>query len=285
MTVNMKVDLVGPSRRGLALGLNEAAGYLSLAAAAYLTCVIAERYGLRPEPFYLGIIFAACGLALSALFVKDTRSHVALEAEGHAPRLQAAPLRSAFFETSWSDRRLFGLSQAGFVNNLNDALAWGVFPLFFVSQGLSLERVGVLAAMYPLVWGGLQMGTGWLSDFVGRSPLIVAGMLLQAIAVSLVGLVHSFGAWMTAVSLLGAGTAMVYPVLLAAVGDAVHPSARATVLGVYRFWRDVGAMTGALAAGVIADVMGFQTSIQAVAALTAASGVVAAASLRKGAKS
>jgi len=280
----MKIDLAGPSRRGLALGLNEAAGYLSLAAAAYLTCVIAERYGLRPEPFYLGIVFAACGLALSALFVKDTRSHVTLEAKDHEPTLQAASLGSAFIETTWRDRRLFGLSQAGFVNNLNDALAWGVFPLFFVSQGLSLERVGLLAAMYPLVWGGLQMGTGWLSDVVGRRPLIVAGMLLQAVAVSLVGMFDSFTAWLVAVSLLGAGTAMVYPVLLAAIGDAVHPSARATVLGVYRFWRDAGAMAGALTAGLIADLMGFQIAIQAVAALTAASGVVAAATLRKGAK-
>ncbi len=284
MTVNMKMDLAGPSRRGLALGLNEAAGYLSLAVAAYLTGVIAERYGLRPEPFYLGIVFAACGLALSALFVRDTRSHVALEAEDHAPEVRAVSLRWAFIETTWQDRRLFGLSQAGFVNNLNDALAWGVFPLFFASQGLSLARVGLLAAMYPLVWGGLQMGTGWLSDVAGRRPLIVSGMLLQAMAVSLVGLFDSFSGWLVAVSLLGAGTAMVYPVLLAAIGDAVHPSARATVLGVYRFWRDAGAMTGALAAGVIADVMGFQASIQAVAALTAASGVVAAATLREGAK-
>jgi MFS family permease len=284
MTVNMKVDLAGPSRRGLALGLNEAAGYLSLAAAAYLTGVIAERYGLRPEPFYLGIIFAAFGLALSVLFVKDTRSHVALEAKDHASRVEGVTLGSAFMETTWGNRRLFGLSQAGFVNNLNDALAWGVFPLFFASRGLSLEKVGILAAMYPLVWGGLQMGTGWLSDIVGRRPLIVVGMLLQAVAVSFVGLFDSFSAWLTAVSLLGAGTAMVYPVLLAAIGDAVHPSARATVLGVYRFWRDAGAMTGALAAGVVADVMGFQTSIQAVAGLTAASGIVAAATLRKGVK-
>lgn len=198
--------------------------------------------------------------------------------------MRAVSLRSAFIASTWGDRRLFGLSQAGFVNNLNDALAWGVFPLFFASQGLSLARVGLLAAMYPLVWGGLQMGTGWLSDVAGRKPLIVGGMLLQAMAVSLVGLFDSFSGWLAAVSLLGAGTAMVYPVLLAAIGDAVHPSARATVLGVYRFWRDAGAMAGALAAGVIADVMGFQASIQAVAALTAASGVVAAATLQEGVK-
>jgi MFS family permease len=282
MTVNMKVDLAGPSRRGFALGLNEAAGYLSVAAAAYLTGVIAERYGLRPEPFYLGIVFAASGLALSALFVKDTREHVNLEAEDHGPEEETVSLRSAFARTTWRDRRLFGLSQAGFVNNLNDALAWGVFPIFFASRGLSLEGVGVLAAMYPLVWGGLQMGTGWLSDVTGREPLIVGGMLLQAVAVSLVGIFDEFEAWLLAVSLLGAGTAMVYPVLLAAIGDAVHPTARATVLGVYRFWRDAGAMAGALGAGVIADAMGFEASIQAVAALTAASGAIAAVTMGKG---
>jgi MFS family permease len=282
MTVNMKIDLVGPSQRGLALGLNEAAGYLSLAAAAYLTGVIAERYGLSPEPFYLGIVIAAFGLALSTLFVKDTRSHVKLEAEDHGPGQETVSLRSAFARTTWRDRQLFGISQAGFVNNMNDALAWGVFPLFFVSQGLSIERVGLLAATYPLVWGGLQMGTGWLSDVVGRRIPIIVGMALQAVAISLVGLFDSFNTWLAAVSLLGVGTALVYPVLLAAIGDEVHPSSRATVLGVYRFWRDAGAMAGALTAGAIADVLGFQTAIQFVAALTAASAIVAAATLRTG---
>jgi MFS family permease len=280
MTVNMKVDLVGPSRRGLALGLNEAAGYLSVAAAAFATGVIADNYGLRPEPFYLGIVFAACGLGLSVLFVKDTRPHVAVETEQHEVE-ETITLPAAFAQTSWRDRRLFGISQAGFVNNLNDALAWGVFPLFFVSRGLSLGEVGILAAVYPLVWGALQMGTGWLSDSIGRSPLIVAGMLLQAIAISLVGVGDSFGAWLIAVALLGVGTAMVYPVLLAAIGDSVHPASRATYLGVYRFWRDAGAMIGALVAGLTADALGFQSSIQFVAALTAASGVLAAVTLSK----
>jgi MFS family permease len=279
MTVNMTVDLAGPSRRGLALGLNEAAGYLSVAAAAFLTGVIAEHYGLRPEPFYLGIAFAACGLGLSVLLVKDTLPHLALEAQHH--KAQAAhALQAAFANTSWRDRRLFAVSQAGFVNNLNDALAWGVFPLFFASRGLSLGEVGALAAAYPLVWGTLQIATGWASDSLGRSPLIVAGMLLQAVSISAVGLGEGFGAWLIAVALLGAGTAMVYPVLLAAVGDSVHPSSRATYLGVYRFWRDAGAIAGALAAGAIADLLGFKASIQAVAALTAASGLIAAFALR-----
>lgn len=280
MTVNMKVDLVGPSRRGLALGLNEAAGYLSVAAAAFATGVIADRYGLRPEPFYLGILFAACGLGLSVLFVKDTRPHVAVEAEQHEME-ETITLPAAFARTSWQDSRLFGISQAGFVNNLNDALAWGVFPLFFVSRGLSLQEIGILAAVYPLVWGALQMGTGWLSDSIGRSPLIVSGMLLQAVAISLVGIGDSFGPWLIAMGLLGVGTAMVYPVLLAAIGDYVHPASRATYLGVYRFWRDAGAMIGALVAGLVADALGFQSSIQVVAALTAASGILAAATLSK----
>lgn len=280
MTVNMKVDLAGPSRRGFALGLNEAAGYLSVAVAAFLTGVIADRYGLRPEPFYLGIVLAACGLGLSVLFVKDTRPHVAVEA-GDRGDDEGTSLASAFATTSWRDRRLFGISQAGFVNNLNDALAWGVFPLFFVSRGLSLEQVGILAAVYPFVWGALQMATGWASDTIGRSALIIGGMLLQAVAISLVGFGDSFGSWLGAVALLGVGTAMVYPVLLAAIGDSVHPSSRATFLGVYRFWRDTGAMAGALSAGAIADAFSFQASIQAVAALTGASGVVAAFTLWK----
>ncbi|HUF52767.1 MAG TPA: MFS transporter [Dehalococcoidia bacterium] len=280
MTVNMKVDLVGPSRRGLALGLNEAAGYLSVAAAAFATGVIADGYGLRPEPFYLGILFAACGLGLSVLFVKDTRPYVAVEAEQHQME-ETVTLPAAFARTSWQSSRLFGISQAGFVNNLNDALAWGVFPLFFVSRGLSLQEIGILAAVYPLVWGALQMGTGWLSDSIGRSPLIVSGMLLQAVAISLVGIGDSFGPWLIAMGLLGVGTAMVYPVLLAAIGDYVYPASRATYLGVYRFWRDAGAMIGALVAGLIADALGFQSSIQVVAALTAASGILAAATLSK----
>jgi MFS family permease len=284
MTANMKLDVVGPSRRGLALGLNEAAGYLSVAAAAYLTGVIAQAYGLRPEPFYLGIAFAAGGLALSGLFIRDTAGHVALESAGHAASAADSFWRS-FAETTWRNPRLFGLTQAGFVKNLNDALAWGIFPLFFASRGLALDQVALLAATYPLVWGGLQLATGWAGDAVGRRPIIVGGMLLQGLAISLAGLGWSMAEWMVAVFLLGAGTALVYPTLQAAVGDAVPPRARATCLGVYRFWRDGGAMVGALLAGALADVLGFTPVIHGVAAVTAVSGLVVAATLRDAASS
>ncbi len=279
MTVNMKLDLAGPRRRGLALGFNESAGYLGLAAAAFLSGVIAEQYGLRPEPFYLGIAFAAFGLALSALFVRDTAPFVALESAGGTGRVPPT-LWHSFAEATWRRPHLFGASQAGFVKNLNDGLAWGIFPLFFVSRGLDLDRVATLAAVYPLVWGSLQLLTGAASDVVGRKPIIVSGMLLQAVAISVVGMSGSFGGWLAAVMLLGAGTALVYPTLLAAVSDEVRPEERATTLGVYRFWRDTGALAGALGAGVLADLFGFQPAIQTVAALTAASGIVAAVTLR-----
>jgi MFS family permease len=283
MTVNMKVDLAGPQRRGLALGLNEAAGYLSVAGAAYLAGVIAESHGVRPEPFFLGIAFAALGLALSVLFVHDTGAHVRLEAGTHAAPAESreASLRRSFAEATWRRPYLAGVSQAGFVNNLNDGLAWGIFPLFFVARGLELDRIAVLAALYPLVWGGGQLATGWLSDVAGRLPLITAGMLAQGLAISLVGFGDSFGTWLVAVALLGVGTAMVYPTLLAAIGDAVHPGSRATTMGVYRFWRDSGAMAGALLGGLLADAFGFNVAIQSVAVLTAASGVVAAMAMRK----
>jgi MFS family permease len=276
MTVNMKIDLVGPRRRGLALGLNEAAGYLAVAVAALLAGVIAERAGYRPEPFYLGIGFAAAGLALSVLFVRDTAPFVAAEAATHAAVGAPPSLWRSFAETTWRQPRLFGITQAGFVNNLNDGLAWGIFPLFFAARGLALDRVALLAAAYPFVWGGLQLGTGWVGDLVGRKPLIVGGMLLQGAAIALIGIGGSFAVWLGGVCLLGLGTAMVYPTLLAAIGDAVHPEERSTALGVYRFWRDAGAMAGALAAGVIADLFGFVTAIQTVAVLTVVSGVIAA---------
>jgi MFS family permease len=286
MTVNMKVDLVGPARRGLALGMNEAAGYIAVAAAALLAGVVAGAYGLRPEPWYLGIGFVSCGLALSVLAVKDTAPFVRIESAGAsagaAGRSDAPPsLRRSFAHGTWRDRHLAGVSQAGFVNNLNDGLAWGIFPLFFASRGLSLERIALLAATYPLVWGTLQLATGWASDRWGRKPLIVLGMALQAAAISAVGFSDTDTAWYVALVMLGAGTAMVYPALLAAIGDAVHPSDRATALGVYRFWRDGGAIAGALAAGLLADAFGFNVAIQAVAVLTGASAVVAAMSVRR----
>ena len=276
MTVNMKMDLVGPRWRGLALGFNEAAGYLSLAAAAFLTGVIAQSYGLRPEPFYLGIGIAAGGLAFSALLVRDTALHLALEPSGLPPAALVPPsLRRSFADTTWRKPYLFGITQAGLVKNLNDGVAWGIFPIFFASRGLDLERIGILVAIYPLVWGALQLATGWASDLVGRKPLIVVGMVLQGVAISLTGGLDTFGAWIGAMCLLGMGTALVYPTLLAAIGDAVPAVERATSLGVYRFWRDSGFMVGAIFAGSMADLFGLSVAIQSVAALTVASGVLA----------
>ncbi len=279
MTVNMKMDLVGPRRRGLALGFNEAAGYMAVAVAAFLSGIIADRFGVRPAPFYLGVAFAAAGLGLSVLFVRDTAPFVAAEAAGHTSQPRPPSLVHSFAEATWRRPALVGATQAGFVNNLNDGLAWGIFPIFFATRGLALGRIALLAAAYPLVWGALQLGTGWASDMLGRRPLIVWGMVLQGVAVALVGIGDSFGAWLAGVLLLGMGTAMVYPTLLAAIGDAVHPHERSTTLGVYRFWRDAGAMVGALGAGVLADLFGLGVAIQAVAALTVASGIVAALTL------
>ena len=280
MTVNMKVDLVGPRRRGLALGFNEAAGYLSLAVAAYLTGVIAQHHGLRPEPFYMGIAFAALGLGLSVLFVRDTTPFLALETAGQSASPTTPSMRRSFADVTWRKPHLFGIAQAGLVKNLNDGLAWGIFPLFFASRGLELDRVATLVAIYPLVWGILQFGTGWASDLVGRKPFIVIGMIIQGGAISIAGASGSFGWWVVAVSLLGVGTALVYSTLLAAIGDAVHPQDRSTSLGVYRFWRDAGFIAGALAAGALADAFGFAVAIQWVAGMTVASGVLAAATMR-----
>ncbi len=284
MTVNMKIDLVGSQRRGLALGLNESAGYLAVAGAALLAGIIAESNGLRPEPWYLGIAFAAAGLALSVLFVRDTAPFVRLESVATGAVAERPTLARSFARGTWRDVNLAGISQAGFVNNLNDGLAWGIFPLFFASRTLSLDRIAILAAMYPLVWGGLQLATGWMSDVAGRKPLIVAGMLIQAAAIAVVGLSDGFTGWLIALIVLGLGTAMVYPALLAATGDAAHPQERATALGVYRFWRDAGAIAGALIAGALADLFGFTAAIQTVAVLTAVSGLLAARMLRSPAR-
>jgi MFS family permease len=275
MTVNMKVDLAGPQRRGLALGLNEAAGYLAVAVAAFLTGVIAQAYGLRPEPFYLGIVFAALGLGLSVLFVRDTKPFVHAESALHAAT-PSTSLWHAFAETTWRRPHLFGISQAGFVNNLNDGLAWGILPLFFAAQGLSLERIALLAAAYPFVWAALQLVTGWASDSLGRKRLIVAGMLLQGAALVVLAASATFAWFLIGVAFLGLGTALVYPTLLAAIGDAVHPGERASSLGVYRFWRDLGAAAGALVGGAVADLFGLESAIWVVAGLTISSGVVAA---------
>ncbi|QIA20720.1 MFS transporter [Mesorhizobium sp. AA22] len=281
MTVIMKVDLVGPKSRGLAVGLNEFAGYLAVGVTALLTGYLAAQYGLRPVPIYLGIGYAVVGAALSILLVRDTRDHVRLEASSQAQ--QAAPIsfRQVFALTSFGDRNLFAASQAGLVNNLNDGMSWGVFPLFFASFGLGVERIGILKAIYPATWGVLQIVTGPLSDRWGRKGLIVAGMWVQAAGLFLTAATREFEWWIVGSLLLGLGTAMVYPSLIAAVSDASHPTWRARSLSVYRFWRDLGYAIGALCAGLIADSFGLSSAIASIAALTFLSGVVVAVVMRE----
>ena len=280
MTVIMKIDLVGPKSRGLAVGLNEFAGYLAVGVTAFLTGYIAAHYGLRPAPFYLGIGYAALGLALSVLLVRDTREHVRLEAGGNQQSNEAASFWKIFSLTSFGDRNLFAACQAGLVNNLNDGMSWGIFPLFFVSFGLGVERIGILKAVYPATWGILQVATGPLSDRWGRKGLVVGGMWVQSAGLFLTALMHSFAWWLLGSLLLGLGTAMVYPSLIAAVSDASHPTWRARSLSVYRFWRDLGYAIGALSAGLIADAFGLTSAINVIAALTFLSGAVVAMLMR-----
>lgn len=282
MTVIMKVDLVGPRSRGLAIGLNEFAGYLSVGLTAFLTGYLAQRYGLRPEPFYLGIGYAVLGLSLSLLLVRDTRHHVRLETAGHAVATEPLRFWQIFRRASFGDRNLFAASQAGLVNNLNDGMSWGIFPLFFAGFGLGVEKIGVLKAVYPAVWGVLQTITGPLSDRWGRKGLIVGGMWVQAVGLFLTALTATFWWWLIASVLLGVGTAMVYPSLIASVSDASHPSWRARSLSVYRFWRDLGYAIGALSAGVIADLSGAAAAIGTIGVLTFASGAVVAAVMSEG---
>ena len=277
-TVIMKIDLVGPARRGLALGLNEAAGYGALALTALLTGEIAARHGLRPEPFYLGIAFAALGLGLSTLFVRETRGHARHEALSTATvGVGADRFGSVFARATWRDPSLSAVSQAGLVNNAVDGLAWGILPLLFATEGLSIGTIGVLAALYPGVWCVGQLFTGAWSDRVGRKPLIVAGMLLQGAALALMAVSDGFRLWAVGAVLVGAGTALVYPTLIAAVGDVAHPSWRATAVGVYRLWRDTGYVVGALLGGVVADVFDLRAAVLVVAALSVVSGLVVAA--------
>jgi MFS family permease len=280
-TVIMKIDLVGPERRGLAMGFNEASGYVALAATAMATGAIAAHWGLRPAPFLLGVAYAALALGLSTLAVRETQGHARAEAARHpAPKNpdhhgELSTGQIAWI-TSFRDKALSAASQAGMVNNLNDALAWGIFPLLFAAHGLSVAAIGVLAALYPAVWGFGQLFTGWWSDRIGRKHLITAGMLIQAAAIALVAVGTSFPVWAAAQAMLGVGTALVYPTLLAAIGDVAHPAWRARSVGVYRLWRDGGFAVGALLAGALADAYGVTTAIWAVAALTAASGLTVA---------
>jgi MFS family permease len=286
-TVIMKIDLVGPARRGLAMGLNEAAGYGAVAATALATGYLAAEHGLRPEPFYLGVAYAALGLGLSGLAIRETRGHVDVEAAsrpaateplpGGTDRLSGGPTdRDVFVMTTLREPALSAASQAGLVNNLNDGLAWGLFPVLFAASGLSLGQIGALVALYPAVWGLGQLVTGAASDRAGRKPLIVSGMAIQAVALGIAALGDSFGTWALAAVLLGAGTALVYPTLLAAVGDVAHPAWRARAVGVYRFWRDAGFAVGAVVAGVLADAFGVRSAVWAVAGLTAVSALVVA---------
>lgn len=284
-TVIMKIDLAGPKQRGLAMGLNEAAGYMAVSVTALLTGYIAARTGLRPEPFYLGIAYAALGLGLSTFAVRETRHYAAFEAANHRAADDALDeglsTREVFIQTSFAEPSLSAASQAGLVNNLNDGMAWGLLPLFFAAAGVSVGRIGVLAAIYPAVWGLGQLVTGAWSDRVGRKRLIVAGMWIQAVAIGLIASGEEFAMWVAAMALLGVGTALVYPTLLAAVGDLAHPRWRASAVGVYRMWRDTGFAVGALLAGIIADVIDPPAAIWTVAVITAASGTLVAVRMRE----
>jgi MFS family permease len=277
-TVIMKIDLVGPRQRGLAMGLNEFAGYSALAASAFATGWIAAHYGIRPQPFYLGVGFVVVGLVLSAWLVRETRHHASHESAllGTLAAEGMPTARQIFWRTSVLDANLSSVSQAGLVNNLNDGMAWGLFPLLFGAAGMNLAQVGALAAIYPATWSVVQIATGALSDRTGRKPLIVWGMWVQAVGIGVVTLVQAFGGFVIGAVLLGIGTAMVYPTLLAAIGDVAHPSWRASAVGVYRLWRDLGYAVGALLAGVTADAFGVPAAMWVIAALTFGSGLVAA---------
>jgi MFS family permease len=289
-TVIMKIDLVGPKRRGFAMGLNEFAGYGAVALAAFASGYLASIYGLRPVPFYLGIGFAVLGLILSASLVKDTTEHAREEARSQSGgEVEAPPFRDIFALTSYRNPTLFSVSQAGLVNNLNDGMAWGLFPLFFASHGLGVRSIGVLASTYPAVWGLSQLATGALSDRWGRKWMIAVGMWVQAVGICLIAaapslvddLAENFWLWIIGAILLGLGTALVYPTLLAAIGDVVAPGWRASAVGVYRLWRDLGYAVGALLSGIVADIFGLVWAVFVVAAVTFGSGTIVALRMRE----
>jgi MFS family permease len=285
VTVIMKIDLVGPARRGTAMGFNEAAGYGAVALAAWATGAIADAAGLRPAPFLLGLALSALGLGLSAVFVRETAGHVAHEAAdhvavtgGHDGDLTA---REVFALGTWRDRSLSAASQAGLVNNLNEGMAWGLLPIFFADGGADLATVGLLTAIAPAVWGVGQLGTGALSDRVGRKRLIAGGQLTEAAGLLVIALGDTFSVWAVGSVMFGAGTAMAYPTLIAAVGDVAHPTWRGAAVGVYRLWRDIGFTVGAILAGALADAYSIAVAIVVVAAITAASGVDVAVRMRE----
>ncbi len=281
VTVIMKIDLAGPRQRGLAMGLNEFAGYLAVAGSALATAWIAAAYGLRPEPFYLGIAFVILGLTLSTLAVRETHHHVAHESAMSDTAERRPSQGEVFWRTTLTDRNLSSASQAGLVNNLNDGMAWGLFPLWFAAAQMSLEEIGILAAVYPATWGIAQLATGAWSDRIGRKWLIAFGMWVQAAGIAVVLGSHGMREALVGAVLLGIGTAMVYPTLLAAISDVTHPSWRASSVGVYRLWRDLGYAFGAVLSGVLADALGLSAAIAAVAVVTFASGVVVAIRMRE----
>jgi MFS family permease len=276
VTVIMKIDLAGPRQRGLAMGLNEFAGYVAVAASALGTAWIAAKYGLRPEPFYLGIAFVVLGLALSVFAVRETQHHVAHESAISESTELLPSQKEVFWRTTLTDRNLSSVSQAGLVNNLNDGMAWGLLPLWFAAAQMSIAQIGILAAVYPATWGILQLATGAWSDRIGRKWLIASGMWVQGVGIVVILLAEGIAGAVCGAVLLGLGTAMVYPTLLAAIGDVAHPAWRASSIGVYRLWRDLGYAAGAVISGLIADALGLSAAIGAVAFVTFLSGVVVA---------
>ncbi|AYA25241.1 MULTISPECIES: MFS transporter [Rhodococcus] len=283
-TVVMKIDLVGPARRGLAMGLNEAAGYGAVAVTSLFAGYLAEHFGLRPAPFLLGLAYTALALVLSGFFVRETRDHALLDAGQHVARADGihdhlhADLtdREIVVQTSLREPALSSASQAGLVNNLNFGLSWGLFPLLFATADLTVAQIGLLFALYPGVWGAGQLVTGALSDRIGRKHLITAGMATQAVALAVIALSDAFAGWATGTVLLGAGTAMVYPTLLAVIGDVAHPVWRGRAVGVYRVWRDLGYAVGAVLGGIVADLMGLHAAVGVAAAVSATSALIVA---------
>jgi MFS family permease len=279
-TVIMKIDLVGPTRRGLAMGFNEAAGYGAVALTALATGAIAQAAGLRPAPFFLGLAYAGLGLAASVLFVRETSHHVDHEQATREPAAHRT-WRSIFVRKTVREPSLSAACLAGLVNNLNDGMAWGLLPLFYAAAGLSIGEIGILAATYPAVWAVAQIGTGAWSDRVGRKLLIVAGMFLQAGAIGMTAAGSTFAIWLVAGIVLGLGTALVYPTLLAVVADVADPAWRGSAIGIYRLWRDLGFAVGAVLVGLVADAAGIAAAIWVVAIITAGSGLLVLVRMRE----
>jgi MFS family permease len=269
-TVMMKIDLVGEKQRGLAMGLNEFAGYLAMAIVAFLTGWIAGKYGLRPYPFYLGVVISILGLFTSWLFVRDTKHHVARESTSSG----VLPLKNIFWETTWKNKNLGSITQAGLINNLNDAMVWGIFPILLASKNFNIEEIGIVTAVYPTVWSVGQIVTGKMADKICKNDMLFWGMILQAIVLILFAIASTFIQFILLAIFLGWGTAMVYPTFLAAIAENTHPQDRAKSLGVFRFWRDLGYAIGAIITGIIADVIGMNVAIIFIGILTFASGLV-----------